>query len=625
MRTFLGLILILFFLAIFSYLFIETTKEFSSLQSINDVLDKNVEMKNTILSENSYILDQNGNVISDLYPGENRIYLSLDEIPQAVIDALLSVEDQRFYEHPGFDLQGISRALFINISSDSLQQGGSTITQQLVRNLYLTHNQTYERKLTEILYAYQLERSLSKEKILELYTNAIYFQNGVYGIEAASRYYFNKPAKNLTVAEAAFLCAIPNHPEKYNPLTRIDNTNNRKEWILQKMLENGKINDVTFQSAMEEPIELALTKKIDLYPDYVTYIFSELEMLVSVQDGYYTRMKSANTGEEVDKLQKQLKEKVQSLLTSGITIETALDPETQTEVVHAINQKLEFTNLQGAAVIIDHDSNEVIAITGGVNYKKADFHRGYQAYRQPGSSIKPLLVFAPYMEETNTNEHALIDASPFTKDGYSPRNYGGAVYGMTNLEHAFKHSYNTASVRMMDRMTPSIAFSYLNKLEFARIVPEDEILPAALGGLTNGVSVLEMTKAYTTFSNGGQYNSPKGIRQVVDKNGNVLYKWPKGENRLWSEETNREVRKMMSRVTTEGTGRHAHFSTTGYLGGKTGTTNAIHDLWFIGVTDQYTAGIWLGMDTPQPITSANNERLHLTIWRTFMSNILGKN
>ncbi|SDZ19384.1 penicillin-binding protein 1A [Evansella caseinilytica] len=620
MRSFIGNLCILAFIFTFILLFLEAGEELQQTRTLQEVLDEAIEPKNISLAENSMILDANGKRIYDIYSDENRIYLEYDDIPKKVIDALVAAEDQSFFTHKGFDMSGIARAFLINMNSGSIQQGGSTITQQLIRNLYLTHEKTYERKVAELIYAYQFEQKLSKEKIIELYVNAIYFHNGVYGIEAASQYYFSKPAAELSIAEAAFLCAVPNNPQLYDPLKKLEQTNKRKEWILSKMLETNKITEAQYEDANAEAIILSIYEKADDYPDYITYVFHELEQLVGAKEGYTKQLKNASTAEEKAELKAKLEERVQALLKQGIIIETALDPAVQQQSVQSVNYYLNNTQLQGASVIIDHAANEIVALTGGKAYQKFDFNRAYQAYRQPGSSIKPLLVFAPYIEETYSAERTIIDASPFSKNGYAPKNYGGAVYGKVRMEEAFKHSYNTAAVRLLDKVGTDTAFSYFDAFDFQKIVADDHVLPAALGGLTNGVSVLEMTQAYSVFANNGNYYSPKAIRQVLTKDGTVLYSWNKKEKQLWSAETNAEMRKMLHRVVTEGTGRQAYFSTSGYIGGKTGTTNAYNDLWFVGLTDHYTAGVWIGIDEPQAI-STSYQQLHLHIWRNMMNQI----
>ncbi|ADU29627.1 transglycosylase domain-containing protein [Evansella cellulosilytica] len=618
MRILTGNLFIALLIMLFAFSFLLVTEELAHTKPIDEVLDENIKISKMPLSQNSFIVDKNGEIVSEIYNGENRVILSFNAIPTLAIDAFLAAEDQSFYEHPGFDMKGITRAFIVNFNDNSISQGGSTITQQLARNLYLTHDRSYERKLSELLYAIQIERKLSKDEIITLYLNAIYFQNGVYGIEAASQFYFNKPIDELSVAEIAFISSIPNHPEKFNPLTNIEHTHTRKEWILTKMLETEKIDEDTFEEALKEEITLNISNRIDKHPDYVTYVHHELEALISEQEGYKKRIDNASTDEAKHNITLELKQRAESVLEKGVIIETALDPEIQAQAVKSINDQLAQTSLQAATTIIDHHHHEIVAITGGTNYNKFDFHRGFQAYRQPGSSIKPLLVFAPYLNETNTTETSVVDASPFSKNGYSPQNYGGAVYGRVQMEQAFKHSYNTAAVRLLDTIGVETAFSYLDPFNFQRVQQSDYILSAALGGFTHGVSVLEMTQAYSTFATNGVYHSPKAIKQVVDLNGNVLYSWKPVHEEVWSKAANDEVKKMMKRVVTEGTGSRAAFSNSNYLGGKTGTTNDYNDLWFVGMTDRYTSALWIGYDQPRSI---NYNHIHLNLWRDYMSKI----
>lgn len=620
MRKFTGVILTIIFIVTFILFFTLTSEEFSNAKTIDEVLDESIQFTNIDISENSIMLDRDGNNISDIYSAENCIYLDYEDIPMLVINAFISAEDQSFFEHQGFDAKGMTRALFVNLQNQSLDQGASTITQQLVRNFYLTSEKTYERKLAEILYAYKLEQELTKEKILELYVNTVFFHNGVYGIEAASKFYFNKPSHELSVAEVAFLTAIPNNPELYNPLKNIENTHERKEWMLAKMRETDSIDEEQYEESLAAEIVFNVREKIDLYPDYVTYVFHEFEQLVSKQDGYEAKIHSANSDEEIEAWREELSQRVDSLLKQGITIETHLDRQVQDTAQASIHSYLNGSQLQAATAIIDHQTNELVAITGGLNYKKFDFHRGFQAHRQPGSSIKPLLVFAPYLELMGVTENHIVDAGPFSKNGYEPKNYGGAVYGKVPMQEALKKSYNTAAVRLFDFVGPQLVYeNYMDKFDFTRLVADDRVLPAALGGLTYGVSALEITQAFTSFMTDGVYYSPRAIKQVTDKDGNLLYAWPDEGQRVWKENTVVEMRKMLARVVSEGTGRAASFHSNGYLGGKTGTTNTYHDLWFVGSTDRYTSGIWLGYDTPKSIGQGVNTHMH--IWRSYMSQL----
>ncbi|WP_216830768.1 transglycosylase domain-containing protein [Alkalihalobacterium elongatum] len=619
MRIGTGLFLTAVLLVIFSFMTINTVNEMSNIQSIQSVLDEHIKIKEVQLSTNSYMYDRHGNLISEVYQAVNRIYLPFEDIPQTVINAFIATEDRRFLEHRGYDPASIVRAFITNYKNNSIEEGASTITQQLVRNLFLSHDQTYDRKLSELLYAYKLEQLYTKEKIIELYINTIFFHNGVYGFEAASHYYFSKPSNELTLAEISFLCAIPNNPSHYNPVKNSQNTKLRQQWILEKMLEAEAIGQKEYEKAIDEPIQLALSKKVDLYPDYVTYIHYELTQLIAYKEGYKQQLENA-TSESKRAVQQKLDERVQKMYEKGIRIETALDPDLQRKSIEATERNLPNNDIQSSAVIIHHPTKEIVAITGGRNYKKFDFHRGYQAFRQPGSTIKPLLVYAPYIAEHSVSNQSSVNADNFCKKDYCPKNFGGAQYGIVSLETAFKHSYNTPAVRILDRTGVDTSFRYLDKFSFSRLIPNDYRLSAALGGFTNGMSPLELTKAYTTFANDGIYQSSYGIRRVTDLKGNVLYEWNETPQHLWNSSVNQQMKVLLNKVVTEGTGKRANQPST-YIGGKTGTTNSFHDIWFVGIKDDYTAGVWVGKDQPSSLQSIYSRGPHIVIWRDIMRNI----
>lgn len=612
-----GFFLIILFISLFSFTVLGVANELYAFQRIDDIVNASIHDEDFVLSSNSYIYDANGNIISEHYSSENRIYLPYQNIPASFLQAMIATEDRNFYTHKGFDMNGMTRALFVNADKQEIEQGGSTITQQLVKNIYLSNERTYNRKLTEVFYAFHLEKTFSKQELLELYANTIYFQNGVYGIEAASHYYFSKPVKQLSVAEVAFLAAIPNNPTLYNPLVNPNNTHQRKEWILTKMLEMNYLNEAQFQAAKTEAIVLSPKAKIDRHQDYVTYIHTELEQLVGLQEGFDDKILLATTPEEKASLTEAKRQRVKYLLESGIHIFTALQPHLQEHIIQTIDKQLPEDNIQAAAVMIDHQKREIVAITGGKNFRKFDFHRGFQAYRQPGSAIKPLLVFAPYIAETGAAISKTVNASAFCKNGYCPENYNGATYGHVSIETALKHSLNTAAVRMLDEISVTKGFSYLAKFHFARLPADDHRLPAALGGLTYGISPLELTSAYTVFANDGNFQNARGIRRVVDKNGQLLYQWDDIPQRVWSSEVNDKMQRLLTKVVTEGTGRKAYVSDS-YVGGKTGTTNDFHDLWFVGLNGKYATGVWIGKDQPSSLASLRSRSPHLLIWRDIM-------
>ncbi|WP_088102774.1 transglycosylase domain-containing protein [Halalkalibacter urbisdiaboli] len=600
----------------FSFLIVEVTAEVKDVQTLSEVLDGHVKLNDITLSTNSTMYDRNGRLISTIYKDENRIYLPYDEIPKSVIDAFISTEDKRFFEHKGYDAAAIVRAFLINAEKGTIEEGASTMTQQLVRNVFLGHEQTYNRKMSELLYAHEVEKHYSKQEIFELYVNSIYFNNQVYGFGAASHFYFNKKSKDLSLAEIAFLSAIPNNPTHYDPLKNSEKTKLRQQWILNKMLEAGKITADEHDKAIAEPIVLNIQKRVDKYPDYVTYIHYELTELVSVSEGFDLQLSQAASEDAKQAIKQRLDARVQSLLEQGLQIETALEPSMQQKVIESFNHHLR-SDVQGSGVVIDNQNAEIIAISGGKDFKKFDFHRGFQSYRQPGSAIKPLLVYAPYFEELDIPIQSKINANNFCQGSYCPKNFGGGQYGMVSISTAFKNSYNTPAIRILDRVGIETAFTYLEKLPFKRISTTDYQLPAALGGLTHGFSPLELTRAYTTFAYNGSFIPSYGIRQVKDRNGDILYSWDKTAVTMWSQGTNDKMRHLLSTVVDSGTGTKARISAP-YVGGKTGTTNDFHDLWFVGLTDRFTAGVWIGKDTPSELSSLYKQAPHLQIWKEIM-------
>lgn len=602
----LGLVAVLFLLSVVFFSFIGLRNQFENYIPFQKAVQTLAKVENIDLDENSRLLDQNGNLLFEFRGEESRIYLSYKEIPEYVREAFISTEDQYFLQHHGIDGKGIARAFIINSKDGGIQQGGSTITQQLSRNLFLTHERTYDRKLKELLISYRIEQQLTKEEILELYINTIYFQNGVYGIEKASRYYFNKTASELTLGESALLAAIPNNPGLYNPLTKLDNTKKRQKWILDKMKKQGFIDESLYGAAIKQPIKLNISQQAAPFPEVVGYVKEELLSLLAEEPS------------NKELTAKELVLQRDKLLRSGVAIETSLDSELQTVALHAIKGRLSDSGVEGAAVVVDHATKQIVAMVGGKHVGLEEFNRSYQAKRQPGSVIKPLLAYAPYVDVFGAKPHSLLSAAKICEGNYCPNNYGGASYGTVSLKKAMASSINTAAVRALKKTGVEKAFSYLDLFGFSSVTLEDHKLASALGGFSIGFSPLELTSAYTAFSSNGTYVKPRLITSVKDKSGRVLYKWNEQPVRVWSEKTNTVMREMLEAVTISGTARDARFSGSTYIGGKTGTTNDVRDLWFVGLTDRYTAGVWVGRDTPGSLRSIERSSPEVLIWRDIL-------
>jgi penicillin-binding protein 4 len=602
----LGIFAVLIFLSMVFLSFIGLRKEYENYIPFQTAVETLGDAKSISLEQNSRLLDMNGGLLYEFKGDESRIHLTYEEIPLPVRQAFIATEDQNFLEHHGIDGKAIARAFITNSSKGGIEQGGSTITQQLARNLFLDHERTYDRKLKELLISYRIEQQLSKEQILELYINAIYYQNGIYGIEKASRYYFNKPSNELSVSETALLAAIPNNPVMYNPLVNLAYAKKRQEWILLKMKEEGYIDQPTFEASIKQAIKLDVAKSDVPFPEVVGYVKEEL----------YELMASApqNTGLS----REQITKKRDELLKSGAVIETSLNAKLQAEALKSVQKRLPYRDIEGAVVVVDHVSKKIVAMIGGKNVGMEEFNRAYQARRQPGSSIKPLLAYAPYIDVFGLGTNSMISAAQICEGNYCPSNYGGASYGTVSLKKAMASSINTAAVRAVKKTGVERAFAYLEPFQFSAVEQNDHQLTSTLGGFSKGFSPLELTGAYTAFASNGTFVKPRMITSVKDKYGKVLYQWNVQPVRVWKPETNAVMREMLEAVTISGTARDARFPGSSYIGGKTGTTNDVKDLWFVGLTDRYTGGVWVGRDKPGSLRSIEGLSPEVLIWRDIM-------
>ena len=308
-------------------------------------------------------------------------------------------------------------------------------------------------------------------------------------------------------------------------------------------------------------------------------------------------------------LQHALKERTAEILGTGIIIETAFNSIKQAQDEQALSSLLRAQDLQAGAVVIDNATREIVSIYGGKDYFNGNFHRAYQSVRQPGSALKPLLVYAPLLETFPYSENTAVNSGPICIGSYCPGNVGGGVYGTTSLKEAFRHSHNTAAVRLFQMTGIEKSYAFLEPFKFNSFSQQDMNYSAALGGLTRGVTPLELADAYTGFID-GMYTPAHAIRAVKDQEGKVLYAWNNDHVEVWSPATVKIMRSLLSDVVVNGSGRGVPY-TTSYTGVKTGTTNAYKDLWTAGLNDRYTTAVWIGYDTPQPMKSLSDQRIHL--------------
>ena len=554
------------------------------------------------------VYDSDGNRIALLQNDKNIIYLTSDQIPELVKQAFVSIEDKRFYKHHGSDPFAIVRAVTSLLGKGRITQGGSTITQQLVRNIYLTHTIRWERKVEEIFIAHAMEREYSKDELLEFYINNIYFSNGCYGIEAASQKYFSRSVSDLDLSETAFLCAIPNNPSIYDPLTHADKTIERRNLILQNMLDDGIINEQQYTDAVNEKITLN-----PYSPSYTrtwahTYIYE-----------CATRALMGVTGKDYDTCHDML-------YNNGYRVYTSIDMEAQELLQTTVDTELEDYNtrnnngsyaLQASAVTIDNTTGLVTAIVGGRSQDdvSADYNRAYLSFRQPGSSIKPLIVYTPALERGYTASSTVVDS----KEPDGPSN-AGSYSGAISLRTAVEQSKNTVAYKLFRELTPEVGLQYLLNMNFSSIQDSDYVLSAALGGLSKGASCLEMTSAYATLENEGVFRQPTCVTLITDSKGNVVVRPETEEKQVYQSSAAHEMTNILEGVLTRGTA-HGKALTNMPCAGKTGTTNDNIDGWFVGYTAYYTTGVWVGFDSPRSTHSLSGATYPLDIWYNYMTEL----
>lgn len=549
----------------------------------------------------SHIYDIKGNEIAVVHAEEDREPVKSEEIPENLKKAFLATEDVRFYQHIGIDYRGVMRAMWENISHREVAEGGSTITQQLARNAYLNQERTFSRKIQEMFLALKIEHRHTKEEILEMYLNQIYFGRGVYGIQAASKYYFNKNVKDLDLNECAMLAGIPKSPNHYSPLNNLEEAQKRKAVVLQQMAKYGFISSSTAQKTAKQEIHLVQSapKEVGDAHYFIDYVKQ------TIIDKY---------GDD-------------GLYKGGLKIYTTLDMDMQRAAEEAMKNLPEMNEAnglkqpQGALVAIDPHSGYIKAMVGGRGTDM--FNRAALAERQPGSAFKPF-VYAAALESGYTPDSIVAD-TPFTKYGWNPQNYDRSFYGSVPLSSVCAQSLNVATVRVADDIGIDKVIKYAQDMGISTLVQEGERndvnLSTALGGITRGVTPLELTSAYCTFANKGIYAKGTPIVKVLDRDGNVLEEYPNPANsrRVLKEETAANLDSMLQGVVSHGTGTRANIG--GHVAGKTGTTSDYHDAWFVGYVPDLVVGVWIGTDDNQPMGSMTGGTTPARIWAIFMRSL----
>ena len=585
-------------------------------------------------NETSIIYDANGNIMSKLKGEKDVYYIKYSDIPQVAVDAITSIEDKNFFKHKGYDLKAIIRAGFAYIKNKGvITQGGSTITQQLARNIFLSFEESWQRKAREIFIAIELEKKYTKKEIMEFYLNNIYFANGYYGIQSASLGYFGKGVNSLSLSQITFLLSIPNSPTRYNPYENIEGTLARRDRILDQMVLDGKISKAEALKAKSEEIKLK-APKVEKSSYALTFALDRAVKALMKSEGFNFRY-SFNSDEERKAYNENYSEVYSScqtrLYSGGYRIYTSIDPEKQKLLQDTVDGGLSVSSekskagiysLQGAAVTIDNSSGRVVAIVGGRSQKLkgSTLNRAYQSFRQPGSTIKPLIVYTPAFEQGYTPESMVKDE----KIEGGPVNADGVFSGNMTVLDALAKSKNTVAWKLFTEISPAIGIGKLLDMGFSAIADTDYYPSAALGGFTKGVNAVEMASAYAAIENGGEFREPTCIMKMTDSSGNDIVAdgfYQKGTSKyIYDENACKMMITCMEAVMTKGTGVGGKLATMP-CAGKTGTTNDSKDLWFVGFTKYYTTSVWVGYDIPRSLAGLAYTATPLGIWKTYMDSI----
>ena len=531
------------------------------------------------LAQTSSMYDMNGELMSELRGSENRIIVSLDEIPLHTRQAFIAAEDLRFYDHRGIDVYRILGALRSNLKSGSLAEGASTITQQLAKLTHLSAEKTIRRKLEEINLAFQIEKVYNKDEILAMYLNTVYFGRGAYGVQAAAQAYFGVDAEDLTLNQSASLAAIIKAPSIYAPHISPSNNRSRRQYILSVMAENGFISQEEKQAALDESIwVLAQEAEKQLYSWYIDEALWESAELLGL------------SADEV--------------IQGGFKIYTAYDARLQT-IANEVYADSSFfpaaasdgTPIQSAMAVVDTNNGAILAMIGGRDYTvRRGLNRATQMRRQPGSALKPLAVYGPALELGYTTASVLLDEKT-SFGGYTPRNAGDRYYGLVTMRTAIRNSLNTTAVRLLEEIGLDASIQYLNKMG----IPtrnSDRNLSLALGSMTYGVTPVELAAAYVPYAYGGIYHQPYCVERIETVDGSNVYERKDSGKQVLSAQNAFLMTSLLQSVVSSGTGTRMLAANTP-IAGKTGTvsmTGGNRDIWMTAYTPEISVAVWMGYD-----------------------------
>ena len=551
------------------------------------------------------LFDKNGKLVANVFDKEHRFYVAYEDIPPRLIEALIAIEDTAFFEHNGVNTDAIARAALKMLRAGKPVEGGSTLTQQLVKNTELTPERTINRKIKEALLAYQLEIKLSKEQILERYLNHIFFGHGYYGVKTAALGYFHKDLDELNLKEIAMLVGMPKAPSSYDPTRNLNLSLSRANNVIQRMFSIGWISEAEYKEAMEfKPI---------IYDDTLT-----------LNAAPYV----------VDEVIKRLEPQIADLRTAGYKIDLAIDLQVQKMAEEALrfgydeivkrDKDANLSTLNGAMVVVDYQNGDVLALVGGVDYNKSNFNRATQSLRQPGSSFKPFLYqiaidmgYSPMSEVADISrifEEPKQGGKKDEKEIWKPKNFGGGMKGLVTLKDALTHSRNLATINLALDIGLEVVYKRLLGFGFSDKIPAD--LSIVLGSF--GISPLDFAKFYTMFGNYGIVKEPLLIKSVRNRNDEVVLAFESNATKVAEPEQVFLTLSMMQNVVARGTGSNARVGGI-EVAGKTGTSNESIDAWFVGITPEIEGIVWFGNDNNKPMKATEGgARTSAPVFREFL-------
>ncbi len=543
-----------------------------TLPDIDQAVARTRQPSTTITAENGNEVKTFGSVYSEV--------IRLNELPSYVPDAIISTEDRRFYAHFGFDIVAFTRAMLTNIFMGRYAQGGSTITQQVAKNLFLTSQKNIKRKTQELLLAFWLEHKFSKEQILTLYLNRVYLGAGTYGIEAASQKYFQKSSRDMNLLEAAIIAGMLKAPSRYNPIASAERAKARAKVVLQNMVNNDALTERQMKYALTLPVGEDKSYKVQGADYFADWVYREVNDYIGERgnDIYvYTT------------LDQKIQENAEKILREA--------------VLAAKNR-----NVSEGAVVVLNKSGEVKAMVGGIDYRKSQFNRAVTALRQPGSAFKPFVYLTALQNGWKREDR--IDDVPLSIGKWKPENYDKKYYGSVTLDEALMKSLNLATVNLSESLSRKDIIRTAKKMGIS--TPVENTPSLALG--TFEVKVVDMAAAYSAIANGGYATWPHAIKEIYTRDGYQLYQREADtENRILDAGAVKDLTKMLEKVISQGTGRRAKIP--GFAAGKTGTTQDYRDAWFVGFTDEYVIAVWVGNDDNSPMKGVTGGTLPAEIWR----------